>query len=168
MQGGEQRRGTALSLDVDDDIRPGEIRTELPADFDAGLYFIGTIRTPWQKRADCPRNPREAGDAVSTIELDPRYAKALTGLDAHRHILVLYFMHHARRDLLVQVSRHSGLARGTFALRSPVRPNPIAASVVELLGIEGTALKVRGLDCLDGTPLVDLKPYLTKVDSPDR
>jgi len=155
-------------VSADDEIRPGEVRTELPADFDAGLYFIGTIRTPWRNRADCPKNPREAGDAVATIEFDPRYAKALAGLESHRHILVLYFMDRARRDLVVQVPRHSGVPQGTFALRSPARPNPIAASVVELLGIEGNILTVRGIDCLDGTPLVDLKPYRPAVDSPDR
>ena len=155
-------------MDGGDDIRPGETRTELPPEFDAGLYFIGTIRTPWHSRSDCPKNPREAGDAVSTIELDPRYAQALAGLEAYRHILVLYFMDRARRDLVIQVPRHSGLAQGTFALRSPARPNPIAASVVELLGIDGILLKVRGLDCLDGTPLLDLKPYRPAVDSPDR
>jgi tRNA-Thr(GGU) m(6)t(6)A37 methyltransferase TsaA len=155
-------------VSADEDIRPGEVRTELPAGFDAGLYFIGTIRTPWRSRADCPKNPREAGDAVSTIELDPRYAQALAGIEAHRHILVLYFMDRARRDLVVQVPRHSGTATGTFALRSPARPNPIAASVVELLAVDGSVLKVRGLDCLDGTPLVDLKPYRPAVDSPDR
>jgi tRNA-Thr(GGU) m(6)t(6)A37 methyltransferase TsaA len=155
-------------VNADDEIRPGEVRAELPADFSAGLYFIGTIRTPWRSRADCPKNPREAGDAVSTIKLEPRYAQALAGLEAHRHVLVLYFMDRARRDLVVQVPRHSGVATGTFALRSPARPNPIAASVVELLGIDGNVVKVRGLDCLDGTPLLDLKPYRPAVDSPDR
>jgi len=65
---------------------------------------------------------------------------------------------------VVQVPRH-GERRGTFAIRSPVRPNPVAMSVVRLVGIDGTALKVVGLDCLDGTPLVDLKPYFASVDS---
>ncbi len=73
-------------------------------------------------------------------------------------------MDQARRDLLVQSPRH-GTRRGTFALRSPVRPNPIAMSVVRLVGIEGANLKVVGLDCLDGTPLIDLKPYFPSVDS---
>jgi tRNA (Thr-GGU) A37 N-methylase len=67
-------------------------------------------------------------------------------------------MHEARRDLLVQVPRLSGRAAGTFALRSPVRPNPIASSVVELVSINGTTVTVRGLDCIDNTPLIDLKP----------
>jgi tRNA-Thr(GGU) m(6)t(6)A37 methyltransferase TsaA len=155
-------------VNADDEIRPGEVHIELPARHDAGLYFIGTIHTPWQSRADCPKNPREAGDAVSTIEVDPRYAAALSGLEEYAHVVVLYFMDRARRDLVVQVPRHSGRPQGTFALRSPARPNPIAVSVAELVSIEGAMLKVRGLDCLDGTPLVDLKPYRPAVDSPER
>jgi tRNA-Thr(GGU) m(6)t(6)A37 methyltransferase TsaA len=152
-----------MSTADNSDIRPGEIAVELPEKFDAGLYFIGRIRTPWTRRDDCPKNAR-GSDAVCTIALDPRYAAALDGVAACSHLVVLYFMDRARRDLLVQVPRR-GERRGTFALRSPVRPNPIAMSVVRLVGIEGTSLKVVGLDCLDGTPLVDIKPYFASVDS---
>jgi tRNA-Thr(GGU) m(6)t(6)A37 methyltransferase TsaA len=73
-------------------------------------------------------------------------------------------MDQARRDLVVQVPRH-GARRGTFALRSPVRPNPIAMSVVRLVNVDGTRLSVIGLDCLDGTPLIDIKPYFASVDA---
>ena len=138
-------------------IRPGEIAVELPQGFDAGLYFIGRIRTPWATRDDCPKNARES-DAVCTIEVDERYAAALTGVESCSHLLALYWMHEARRDLVLQAPRHYAELRGTFALRSPVRPNPIASSIVELVAIDGTTLQVRGLDCLDGTPLIDLKP----------
>ena len=147
----------------DDSIRPGEIAAALPESFDAGLYFIGRIRTPWKTRDDCPKNAR-GSDAPCSIELDPRYAAALDGVASCTHLVVLYFMHQARRDLLVQAPRH-GERRGTFALRSPVRPNPIAMSVVRLTGIEGTTLSVVGLDCLDGTPLIDIKPYFASVDA---
>lgn len=146
------------------DIRDGEVAAELPQDFDAGLYFIGRIRTPWTRREDCPKNPRES-DAVCTIEVDPRWAAALKDVESCSHLLVLYWMHKARRDLVLQVPRHYGTQRGTFALRSPVRPNPVAASVVQLLAVDGTTLSVRGLDCLDGTPLVDLKPSYPSTDA---
>jgi len=146
-------------------IRPGEIAVELPERFDAGVYFIGTIHTPWKTRAECPKNPREAGDARCTIEVDVRYAHALEGIEGYTHLVAVYFMDRARRDLVVQVPRHLGEARGTFALRSPVRPNPIAISVVRLLKREGTKLTVTGLDCIDGTPLLDIKPYIAKVDA---
>ena len=148
---------------MSEDVRSGEIATTLPENFDAGLYFIGRIRTPWKKRADCPKNARES-DAECTLELDPRYAAALDGVETCTHLVLLYFMDEARRDLVVQVPRH-GARRGTFALRSPVRPNPIAMSVVRLVGVEGTSLSVIGLDCLDGTPLVDIKPYFASVDA---
>jgi tRNA (Thr-GGU) A37 N-methylase len=68
------------------------------------------------------------------------------------------------RSLVLQVPRHYGIPRGTFALRSPARPNPIAVSVVKLLGVEANRLSVVGLDCLDGTPLLDIKPYFASVD----
>jgi tRNA-Thr(GGU) m(6)t(6)A37 methyltransferase TsaA len=145
-------------------IREGEIATALPAATDAGLYFIGRIRTPWKRREDCPKNARES-DAVCKIEVDPLWAKALAGLKTCSHLIVLYWMDKARRDLVVQVPRHYGEGRGTFALRSPVRPNPIAVSVVRLVGLEGTTLSVIGLDCLDNTPLLDLKPYFASTDA---
>jgi len=145
-------------------IRPGEIKIDLPKNVDAGLFFIGRIRTPWPTRDDCPKNGRES-DAVCTIEVDPRYAAALAGVESSTHLLVLYWMDEARRDLVVQAPRHYGEPRGTFALRSPVRPNPIAASVVKLVKIEDLRLAVIGLDCRDGTPLLDLKPYFASTDA---
>ncbi|MFL5032041.1 MAG: tRNA (N6-threonylcarbamoyladenosine(37)-N6)-methyltransferase TrmO [Xanthobacteraceae bacterium] len=145
-------------------IRPGEVAAPLPGAFDAQVYFIGRIRTPWQTRDDCPKNARES-DAVCRIEVDARWATALTGIETCSHLLVLYWMHRARRDLVLQAPRHYGEPRGTFALRSPVRPNPIAASVVRLTGVDGTTLSVVGLDCLDGTPLLDLKPYFASTDA---
>jgi tRNA-Thr(GGU) m(6)t(6)A37 methyltransferase TsaA len=145
------------------DIRPGEIAAALPEKFDAGVYFIGRIRTPWTRRDQCPKNARGSA-AECTVELDPRYAAALDGVAGCSHLVLLYFMDRARRDLLVQSPRH-GERRGTFAIRSPVRPNPIAMSVVRLVRIEDTNLTVVGLDCLDGTPLIDIKPYFATVDS---
>jgi tRNA-Thr(GGU) m(6)t(6)A37 methyltransferase TsaA len=149
---------------ADDSIRPGEVAAALPKKFDAGIYFIGRIRTPWTRREDCPKNAC-GSDAECTIEVDPRYAGALDGVAGCSHLVVLYFMHKARRDLLVQAPRHHTAPRGTFSVRSPVRPNPIAMSVARLARVEGTRLSVVGLDCLDGTPLIDIKPYFASVDS---
>ena len=145
-------------------MREGEVAVELPQRFDASLYFIGRIRTPWKRREDCPKNPRES-DAVCTIELDERWAAGLQGLDSVSHVVVLYWMHEARRDLVLQAPHHYGERRGTFALRSPVRPNPIAVSVARLVRIEGNRLTVVGLDCVDGTPLLDIKPYFASTDA---
>jgi tRNA-Thr(GGU) m(6)t(6)A37 methyltransferase TsaA len=150
--------------DNDFGIRPGEIAIDLPARFDASLYFIGRIRTPWSRREDCPKNARES-DAVCTLEIDPRWAQALAGVESCTHLVVLYWMNRSRRDLVLQIPRHYGEGRGTFALRSPARPNPIAMSVVRLLRREGTSLSVTGLDCLDDTPLLDVKPYFASTDA---
>ena len=113
-------------------IRAGEVAVELPKEFDASLYYIGRIRTPWKRREDCPKNARES-DAVCTIELDPRWAQGLKGVETCTHVVVLYWMDKARRDLVLQVPRHYGEQRGTFALRSPARPNPIAMSIARLI-----------------------------------
>ena len=145
-------------------IRPGEQAIELPAKADAEVYFVGRIRTPWTRREDCPKNARES-EAVCSIEVDPRWAPALKDVETCSHLVVLYWMDKARRDLALQVPRHYGEQRGTFALRSPARPNPIAMSVVRLLKVEGTQLSVQGLDCLDDTPLIDIKPYFASTDA---
>jgi tRNA-Thr(GGU) m(6)t(6)A37 methyltransferase TsaA len=129
----------------------------LPDQLDSGVYFVGQIRTPWATRDLCPRRGDPSGPECR-IELDPRWERALEGLAAYPRIEVLYWMHQARRDLLIQVPRLTGRPLGTFALRSPSRPNPIASSVVALVSIARTIVTVRGLDCLDGTPLIDLKP----------
>ncbi|CAA0094505.1 Uncharacterised protein [Starkeya nomas] len=144
-------------------IRPGEVAVELPAVPDAGLHFIGRIRTPWKSRAECPKNARES-EAVCTVEVAPAFQPALMGLEGTTHLWLLYFMDKAPRDLVVQVPRQYGQGRGTFALRSPARPNPIALSAVRLLGISEGKLSVIGLDCLDGTPLIDIKPYFASTD----
>jgi tRNA-Thr(GGU) m(6)t(6)A37 methyltransferase TsaA len=142
---------------TDDILREGEVAAVLPAHPDAGLYFIGTIQTPWLQREDCPKRGSLDGP-VCTIVVDERWRQALTGIAAHTHIQVLYWMHDARRDLVLQTPYSTHQTTGTFALRSPVRPNPIATSVVALIAVEGLTLQVRGLDCLNGTPLLDLKP----------
>ena len=141
----------------DGTIRPGEAAVAVPDQADAGIWFIGRIRTPWLIRSACPRRGDPADGPVCEIAVDPRWEQALTGIEAHPRLQVLYWMHEARRDLVLQTPR-GGAVHGTFALRSPVRPNPVASSVVSLVRRVGTVLFVRGLDCLDGTPLVDLKP----------
>jgi tRNA-Thr(GGU) m(6)t(6)A37 methyltransferase TsaA len=145
-------------------VRDGEVAAELPENFDAGLYFIGRIRTPWKQRKDCPKNARES-NAVCTVELEGLWAAGLKEAETCSHLVLLYWMDQSPRNLVLQVPGHYGVQRGTFALRSPARPNPIALSVVKLKGIDGNKLSVIGLDCLDGTPLLDIKPYFASTDS---
>lgn len=144
--------------------REGEKAVELPAQPDADVYFIGRIHTPWKERKDCPKNARES-DAVCTVEVDPHYQDGLKDVETCTHLVLLYWMDKAPRNPVLQVPGHYGVQHGTFALRSPARPNPIAMSVVKLLSVTDNKLSVVGLDCLDGTPLLDIKPYFASTDS---
>ncbi|MFZ2004086.1 MAG: tRNA (N6-threonylcarbamoyladenosine(37)-N6)-methyltransferase TrmO [Stellaceae bacterium] len=140
----------------DSNLRAGEKAVELPASTDVGVYFVGVIHTPWKTRQECPKRGDPEGP-VCTIAVDERWQQGLTDISRHKRIQVLYWMNQARRDLVLQTPFQRP-TMGTFALRSPVRPNPIASSMVDLIGVHGNVLQVRGLDCLDGTPLIDLKP----------
>ncbi len=153
-------------------IRAGE--TQLPFDpatraTDAGLVFIGRIRSPWTDRSQCPKNLRQAREtgATATVEIDAPYRDGLLGLEGISHVILLYWMHRGRRDLIVQHPHHAPRPKGVFALRSPVRPNPIALAVVKVLGIDRTAgtITIDAIDCLDGTPLLDVKPYYASTDA---
>ncbi|TRW96012.1 tRNA (N6-threonylcarbamoyladenosine(37)-N6)-methyltransferase TrmO [Paracoccus sp. M683] len=144
-------------MDKDKTIRANERAAAMPAADDARLRFIGVIRTPWQDRAQCPRQGVLDGPECRLV-LDPVWQPALEGLQDYDLIEVLYWLDRSRRDLVTQSPRGDGKTLGTFALRSPVRPNPIGTSVVRLVAIEAAQVVVRGLDCLDGTPLLDIKP----------
>lgn len=95
---------------------------------------------------------------LCSLELFEPWAQALAGLEAYETVDVLYWLDRSRRDLVVQNPKRDGKTYGTFALRSPVRPNPIGLARARLHGIDGAVVTVSGLDCLDGTPLIDLKP----------
>jgi tRNA (adenine37-N6)-methyltransferase len=144
--------------DRDGTQRPGETTMDLPAATDVGLFFIGRLRTPWPDRAQCPKRGDAEAGPVCRVEVDARWRDALVGIDRLDRAELLYWMHLARRDLVLQNPQGRGALFGTFALRSPMRPNPVSSSVVALLGCEGESLLVRGLDCVDGTPLIDIKP----------
>jgi tRNA-Thr(GGU) m(6)t(6)A37 methyltransferase TsaA len=139
------------------EIRSGERAVELPASSDAGLFFIGRIRTPWINRLECPRQGRLDGPTCR-LEIDASWQAGLDGIEEFARLEVLYWLHESRRDLVHQSPRNDGIARGVFSLRTPVRPNPVGTSIVTLERVEGAVLFVRGMDCLDGTPLVDIKP----------
>jgi tRNA-Thr(GGU) m(6)t(6)A37 methyltransferase TsaA len=140
-----------------DGIRAGEIAVVAPAATDAGLVFVGRIHTPWAARETCPRQGRLDGP-LCRLEIFEPWVAALDGLLEYEHVEVLYWLHLARRDIVLQSPKDDGRLRGAFSLRSPVRPNPIGTQLCALVGIEGPNVLVRGLDCLDGTPLLDLKP----------
>jgi tRNA (adenine37-N6)-methyltransferase len=157
IRGSLKRAGNSWHMVRLNEVRRNEVAVEAPSSFDAGIAFIGIIRTPWISRLDCPRQGRADGP-ICRIEVAEPWVAALDGIEAYERIEVLYWLHESRRDLVRQSPANDGATRGTFALRSPVRPNPIGTSLAILVSREGATLLVRGLDCLDGTPLIDLKP----------
>src|SRR5271157_4275510 len=144
------------------EVRRNEVAIDAPKSFDAGLTFIGLVRTPWTSRLDCPRQGRADGP-VCRIEVFEPWVAALDGIEAFERREVLYWLHQSRRDLVRQSPGRDGATKGAFTIRSPVRPNPIGTSIVTLVAREGRVLRVRGLDCLDRTPLLDLKPDRSQI-----
>lgn len=138
------------------------------------LRPIGHLETPFATRADCPRNGRQLDPApVCVAVIDPEFALALTGIDGFSHLILLYWLGPqftdpiaTPRDDLIVTPGFDSTPRGVFACRAPVRPNPIGLSVVTFDGAETPLrLRVRYLDCVDGTPLIDIKPYIARTDS---
>lgn len=158
--------------DSSSDIRPGETRLAFePAEADdARLVFIGVVRSPWTERAQCPKNLRAARETgiKARVEMAEAFRPALASLEPGSWIFLLSWLNAARRDLALQMPRHAERPTSTFALRSPVRPNPIGLHLVRLLAIEadGAVLTIDAIDLLDGTPIVDIKPYFASVDRP--
>ncbi|GHG86031.1 SAM-dependent methyltransferase [Pseudodonghicola xiamenensis] len=155
-----------------DEMREGEQRLGFdPGDKGvAQITFIGHIRSDWA-RGRAPRNltqSREQGGGRARIELDPAYACGLQGLEVGRWIWVLYWMDQSRRDLIVQAPRHGSGPRGTFALRSPARPNPVAMALVRVtaLDFETGKIGIDATDAFDMTPVIDIKPWFEGIDIP--
>ena len=123
----------------------------------AALVFIGVTRTPWAASAECPHRGSLDGPACG-IEVAEPWTGALDEVESLERVEVFYWLHLARRDLIGQSSGRNGTTKATFTIRSPVRPNRIGTSIVSLVERRGPTLIVRGLDCVDGTPLLDRKP----------
>ena len=153
----EQREGE-VTLDFDP--------AKLPAD--GHLVFIGSIRSPWKDRADCPKNMRQARERsqTATVHVRKPYRAGLSGLQAGTPLVLLSWLAHAPRDLIVQKPRHAETSRGTFSLRSPARPNPIGLHVVNLIAIDREIgeLTIDAIDTLDGTSVIDIKPWFASTD----
>ena len=128
------------------------------------LKPIGIIRSPFQSAAQAPRQGRFT-DETSTLEIFDAYAEGLKTIERASHLIVLYWLDKANRDTLQTYTPHGAELRGVFACRSPSRPNPIGFAVVTLIKREGQTLMVRGLDAVDQTPIIDIKPYSSDIDA---
>ena len=154
------------------EMREGEIRlAEDPAETaaDANVVFIGRIQSTWKTREECPKNmaaARAIGEAA-TVEIDPLYRPGLAGLAGASHVVILTWLNFAPRNLIVQKPRHASEPKGVFALRSPARPNPVGLHVAKLVTFDAEAgtLSLDAIDVLDGTPVIDLKPYFASIDA---
>ncbi|HVO11161.1 MAG TPA: tRNA (N6-threonylcarbamoyladenosine(37)-N6)-methyltransferase TrmO [Vicinamibacteria bacterium] len=125
---------------------------------------IGRVRSPFADTASIPKGRGAEHHAEGTIELRQELEPGLTDIEGFSHLYVIWVFHQsAGSELVGMVPLDPTRPHGVFASRSPRRPNPIGLTIVELLGREGTTLRVRGLDMLDGTPVLDLKPYLSGV-----
>jgi tRNA-Thr(GGU) m(6)t(6)A37 methyltransferase TsaA len=152
-------------------IRPGEVA--LPFDpgtrADATVAFLGRIRTPWSE-GNCPRNLRRARETGqgATVEVDADWRAGLAGLAEGQWVVLLYWMHAARRDLILQAPHDTDGLRGSFAVRSPIRPNPVSLAAVRITALDAAAgrIGIDAIDCFDGTPLIDIKPWVPTVDDP--
>ncbi len=126
---------------------------------------IGVIHTPWTEMAGMPLQAVAAQGVTGTITIAPEYAAGLRDLDGFSHLILLYHLHQMTGHQLEVTPYLDTVTRGIFATRSPKRPNPIGFSVVRLLSVAGETLTIADVDMLDGTPLLDLKPYVPAFDA---
>jgi len=125
---------------------------------------IGVIHTPFKDTAGVPIQPRAAKGIKGSIEILPDYAEGLKDLDGFSHIILLYHLHLSKGFSLKVTPFLDNTLRGLFATRAPKRPNPIGLSVVRLIEIKGNVLRIEEIDVVDGTPLLDIKPYIPEFD----
>ena len=128
---------------------------------------IGVIRNPFAAPEGVPIQPAAAKGVVGRAELDPGLADGLSDLDGFSHVILIYHFDRARPSALRVKPFLDSRERGVFATRSPARPNAIGISVVRLLGVEGSVLYIENVDIVDGTPLLDIKPYVPRFDGAD-
>lgn len=125
---------------------------------------IGTIRTPWLEIAGMPLQSVAAEGVAGSVDIEPEYAAGLRDLDGFSHLILLYHLHTITGFALHVRPYLDTAEHGIFATRSPKRPNPIGLSVVRLVRVEDRSLYIEDVDMLDGTPLLDVKPYVPRFD----
>jgi tRNA-Thr(GGU) m(6)t(6)A37 methyltransferase TsaA len=129
---------------------------------------IGVIHSPFQELRDMPIQPTSDASGPGTAEVWPEFVEGLKDLAGFSHVILIYHLHRAGRADLIVTPFLDSEPHGIFATRAPTRPNPIGLSIVRLLGVEGPILRLGRLDILDGTPLLDIKPYVAEFDRPRR
>jgi tRNA-Thr(GGU) m(6)t(6)A37 methyltransferase TsaA len=126
---------------------------------------IGTIHSPFFSREGAPIQPQGAKGVPGKVELLPEYERGLRDLVGFSHILLLYHFHRSQGFDLEVIPFLDDESHGVFATRAPKRPNPIGLSLVRLVGVDGATLQIEDIDVLDGTPLLDIKPFVPDFDA---
>jgi tRNA (adenine37-N6)-methyltransferase len=124
---------------------------------------IGYVRSPYTATKDIPKGLGAKHEVEGVLEVLPEFAEGLLDIEGFSHLFVIWAFHRSEGFSLQGGTPIDGRPHGVFATRSPQRPNPIGLTVVELLGRDGAMLRVRGIDMLDGTPILDIKPYLSSI-----
>lgn len=124
---------------------------------------IGYVRSPYRDTQEIPKGLGATHEAEGVLEILPEFEAGLTDIEGFSHLFVIWAFDRSEGYNLVGTPPSDDRPHGVFATRSPRRPNPIGLTVVELLGREGRVLRVRGIDMLDGTPILDIKPYLSSI-----
>ena len=127
------------------------------------LQEIGIVHNAYKNLTDIPRQGRMS-EEVSEIEIHPNYADGLLKIEQNRYLIVLYWAHLAKRDILKTIPPAAKEIHGVFASRSPGRPNPLSLCIAELIERKGNILRVKNIDALDGSSVIDIKPY-TQMDA---
>ena len=130
------------------------------------LEQIATIRSPFCELVNMPVQPKGAKDVYATIEFKKEYQEGLKDLDGFSHVYLIYYFHKIKKPQLsvIPFNDKTNTPRGVFSTRTPKHPNSLGLSVVELVKVEGNEVTIRGVDILDGTPLIDIKPYIENFD----
>jgi tRNA-Thr(GGU) m(6)t(6)A37 methyltransferase TsaA len=134
-------------------------------DMDVTLRAIGTVQTSFTTTAQIPKGPDAQHEAEGVINVDPAFEAGLQDIEGFSHLYVLWHFHRVEDFDLVAYPPSDDRPHGVFATRSPRRPSPVGLTVVQLLRRDGPRLHVRGVDMLDGTPVLDIKPYLSSIPS---
>jgi len=125
---------------------------------------IGIIHSPYRDAANMPIQPPGAAGVAGTVAVDEKYKEGLKDIDGFSHLILIYHFHLSRGFSLQVKPFMDDVERGVFATRAPRRPNPIGISLVRLARVDGTLLHIEDVDIVDGTPLLDLKPYVPLFD----
>ena len=134
------------------------------------LKQIGTIHSPFCNLENMPVQPKGARDTIATIEIKEEFKEGLKDLDGFNFVYLIYYFHKVKKHqlLVLPFNEKTNTKRGVFSTRTPMHPNSLGLSVVELLEVKKNIVTIRGVDILDGTPLIDIKPYIENFDKIDK